>query len=75
MTKKMIRSVNSQDASSIAKIYSEYVLHSTITFETNPVTIEEMGKRILNFSNNFPYFVYEEDANLLGYCYVHNWTE
>ena len=71
----MIRSVTQQDAASIAKIYNEYVLNSTITFETEPVTVEEMEKRIYLLSKDFPYFVYEENNEILGYCYVHHWKE
>ena len=71
----MIRSVTQQDASSIANIYNEYVLNSTITFETEPVTVAEMEKRINHLSKDFPYFVYEENNEIQGYCYVHYWKE
>ena len=71
----MIRSVTQQDAASIAKIYNEYVLNSTITFETEPVTVAEMEKRINRLSKDFPYFVYEEINEIQGYCYLYYWTE
>ena len=71
----MIRSVTQQDASSIANIYNEYVLNSTITFETEPVTVEEMEKRIYLLSKDFPYFAYEDNNEILGSCYVHHWKE
>ena len=71
----MIRVVTTNDAPSIARIYNEYVLNSTITFETDPVTNEEMEQRVINLSKDFPYFVFEEDGKILGYCYAHNWKE
>ena len=34
-----------------------------------------MEKRIYLLSKDFPYFVYEENNEILGYCYVHHWKE
>lgn len=71
----MIRDVKLQDAQAITDIYNEYVLNSTITFETEPLSVETMESRIKTLSKDFPYFVYEEDGKILGYCYVHHWKE
>ena len=71
----MIRQVEPRDAKAIADIYNEYVLHSVATFDTEPVQMEEMGVRIAEISSRFPYFVYEEDKELIGYCYAHTWKE
>lgn len=71
----MIRPVRTDDCTAIANIYNEYVLNSTATFETEVVTIEEMYRRIDAISCNYPYFVYEENGNVVGYCYAHAWKE
>lgn len=70
-----IRPVRLDDAERIAYIYNKYVSASTITFETEPVTTEEMRGRIISISSAFPYFVYEYDGVVLGYCYAHLWKE
>ena len=70
-----IRPVRLDDAERIASIYNKYVSATTITFETEPVTTEEMRGRINSISSSFPYFVYEYDGVVLGYCYAHLWKE
>lgn len=69
----MIRKVTIQDAQTIADIYNVYVLNSVATFETEPVTLQEMCRRIEEISAKYPYLVYEEDGKILGYCYAHSW--
>lgn len=69
----MIRKVTGQDAKAIADIYNEYVCNSVVTFETEPVTSQEMSRRIEEISACYPYWVYEEGGKVLGYCYAHQW--
>ena len=38
----MIRDVKPQDATAITKIYNEYITNSIISFETEPLTEEDM---------------------------------
>lgn len=71
----MIRAVKSSDAEAIANIYNPCIAHTTITFETEAVSVEEMRHRIETISASFPYYVYEEDGQILGYCYAHLWKE
>lgn len=70
-----IREVDYSDAASIADIYNYYVLNTTITFETKPVSSEEMKLRIKDISSRGPYFVCVDHDVVLGYCYVHGWKE
>lgn len=71
----MIRPVRSEDAAAIASIYNEYVQNTTISFETTPVTVEDMHDRIRNYSAHYPYLVVEESDIVRGYCCVHPWKE
>lgn len=71
----MIRKVGVRDVQSITAIYNDYVVNSVATFETEPVTEEEMGERIRNISSHYPYFVFEENGIIKGYCYAHAWKE
>ncbi len=75
-TEKIImRPVTLADAKAITDIYNHYISETTITFEVEPVTIEEMEGRIKEMSSSFPYFVCEEEGRILGYCYVHLWKQ
>lgn len=69
----MIREVTVQDAPAIAKIYNEYVRNSVISFETEPVSVQEMRRRIEEISARYPYLVYEKAEKVVGYCYAHEW--
>lgn len=71
----MIRSVQAEDAPAIAAIYADYVLHTTISFELTPPTVQQMKERICTLSAAFPYLVWEENGSIYGYCYAHAWKE
>jgi L-amino acid N-acyltransferase YncA len=71
----MIRPVRLSDASDICKIYNEYILNTVITFEENPLSIIEMELRIDNITQNYPWFVYEENKTVIGYTYASKWKE
>ena len=70
-----IRKVEIADAKAIVDIYNYYVENTAISFETEALTVNEMAERIKDISNKFPYFVYEKDGKILGYCYAHQWKE
>ena len=71
----MIREVTIHDAAAIAAIYNDYVLHTTVSFETEPLTTEAMRDRIAHIAADYPYFVAEEEGVVTGYCYAHPWKE
>lgn len=71
----MIRPVKATDAAAIAAIYNEYVLHTDISFETEPLSEAAMRERIILLSARYPYLVAEEDGHIIGYCYAHPWKE
>ena len=69
----MVRSATTDDAARICDIYNHYVLHSTITFEEQPVSIDEMGQRIDETVQSLPWLVWEQDESLQGFCYASKW--
>ena len=71
----MIRPVNLKDAKNIVDIYNYYIKNTTITFEDTELSVEEMRLRIENLCKKNIYFVYENDGQILGYCYAHHWKE
>lgn len=70
-----IRPVTLADAKAITGIYNHYIKNTTVTFEIEPITADEMAGRIKDISAHFPYFVYEKDGRILGYCYAHLWKQ
>lgn len=70
----MIRYVTSCDAQRICDIYNYYVLNTAVTFETEAVGADDMGSRIANISDKYPYYVYEEEGQVVGYCYLSTWN-
>lgn len=71
----MIRKATRTDAQAIADIYNEYIQNSVISFETEAVSLSAMQRRIEDISSQYPYWVYEEEGKVLGYCYAHGWKE
>lgn len=71
----MIRKVRKEDAKQIAAIYNEYVLNGTQSFETEPLSDEDILDRMAAISSRFPYYVYEENSRIAGFCYAHLWKE
>lgn len=71
----MIRPVQPQDVKYITDIYNEYILNSTYTFETEPISEDEMRLRIAQIFPHFPFFVCETDHKVVGYCYAHPWKQ
>lgn len=59
----------------ITAIYNHFIAKTTITFETEPVSVLEMTHRMEHISAGFPYFVLVEGDEVLGYCYAHKWKE
>ena len=65
-----IRKATADDAFAILEIYHPYVLKTPLTFEIEPPTPEEMKERILETSKNYPWLVFEEDGEIIGYAYA-----
>lgn len=70
-----IRNVSIDDAEAIARIYNRYITETTTSFETSPLSVEDMRQRIVELSSIYPYYVAVTDNKVIGYCYVHLWKE
>jgi phosphinothricin acetyltransferase len=71
----MIRSATIHDARSICGIYNYYVNHTVVTFEEIPVSISEMEGRVKTVTSKFPWIVWEEEGEILGYAYINRWRD
>lgn len=70
----MIRQAADTDAEAIARIYNHYILHTTITFEEQPIAPSEMAGRIAAATAaSLPWLVAEEEGGILGYAYASQW--
>jgi L-amino acid N-acyltransferase YncA len=69
----MVRSATTEDAARICEIYNHYVLHSTITFEEQLVSVEEMKQRIGEVLTGLPWLVWVEDQVVQGFAYASKW--
>ena len=66
----IIRKVELSDSTQIAEIYNYYILNTHHTFETEPLSAEEMEERIAEVIEDYPYLVAEVDGEIQGYLYA-----
>jgi phosphinothricin acetyltransferase len=71
----LIRPVKADDAAAISAVYNYYVENTVITFEEEPVSAKTMEERIRRVTAHYPWLVWEEAGEILGYAYVHAWHE
>jgi len=65
-----IRFVTLADSAQIAEIYNYYIETSHATFELEKIDSAEMENRIREtLEKDYPFFVYEENREILGYAY------
>lgn len=72
-----LRPASPLDAAQIAAIYNPYVLDTTISFEEQPVSMDEMASRIAQtLQDQLPWLVACEEGDagrVLGYAYASKW--
>ena len=69
----MIRPASPLDAAAICAIYNPFVAASTVSFEEQAVTPEQMAERIAQVGATLPWLVMEVDGALAGYAYATPW--
>jgi phosphinothricin acetyltransferase len=67
---RRIRVATAADAGQIQAIYAPIVRDTTISFEYEPPTVDEMAQRITGTLPTHPYLVCEEEGRVLGYIYA-----
>ena len=71
----MIREVKIEDAKQLVDIYNYYVLNTVVTFDDVPFLVEAFEEKITTISSNYPFIVFEEDNEILGYAYAGKWRQ
>ena len=64
-----IRMATLQDVPRILEIYGPYVEKTTVSFEYTVPALDEFTQRFLKTTAFFPWLVWEEDGEVLGYAY------
>jgi L-amino acid N-acyltransferase YncA len=71
-----IRAACEDDAADIAGIYNHYVVHTHVTFETDPVPDEEMARRMAAIvADSLPWLVAVSSGRVIGYAYATVWNK
>lgn len=65
----MIRAAAVRDVPAMLNIYRPYVLETAYTFEYEVPSLEEFEARFQRIAAGFPWLVWEEDGEILGYAY------
>ena len=66
----MLRIAMAADIPNMLEIYGPYVLSSTATFEYTVPTGEEFSRRFEAITAQYPWLVWEENGEILGYAYA-----
>ena len=66
----MIRVAGERDVPQILSIYAPYVENTTITFEYDVPCGREFLQRFYDITAQFPWLVWEEEGQILGYAYA-----
>ena len=66
----MIRIATEADVPEILSIYAPYVENTTITFEYDVPCKREFMQRFYTITEQFPWLVWEEQGEILGYAYA-----
>lgn len=70
----MIRYATIEDTAEICTIYNYYIENTIISFEEQPLSPDDMQKRIENVqSYNLPWLVYTDNDAIIGYAYATRW--
>ena len=64
-----VRRATTADAEACAAIYAPYVAETAISFEAEPPTAEEMGRRIAAALERHDWLVLEDGGRVVGYAY------
>jgi phosphinothricin acetyltransferase len=66
----VIRLATEGDAAGVQAIYAPEVVETVISFELEPPSVAEMGRRIRETLPTYPWLVFEEEGRVLGYAYA-----
>jgi len=75
MSDAYIRAATEKDLPAILTIYAPYVLNTTFSFEYNVPTMPEFIQRFRGITEKYPWLIWEEDGEIIGYAYASRMSE
>lgn len=64
------RKIRREDIETCLNWYNYYIVNSTATFETEPLSLEEFTSRIEQITSKYPWIVMETEEGIVGYAYL-----
>lgn len=71
---RTIRFAAPEDSAALLRIYGQY-MDTPVTFEYELPTEQAFAERIAGIAADYPYLVWEEDGEPVGYAYAHRHAE
>jgi len=71
----MIRQIKASDVPKILPIYNYHVQNTVVTFDIIPLSIEQYTKKVMRISDEFPFLVYIDNTEIVGFAYASNWRQ
>ena len=65
----MIRPVHINDTQELLEMYNYYVINTTVNFDIEPLSLKTFSDKLNLITADYPFIVYEEDNEILGYAY------
>ena len=65
----MIRKATLADAKALLEIYNYYVIHTTVTFDENALSLSVFKDKVELILKAYPCIVFEENNEVLGFAY------
>jgi len=65
----LIRPFHIKDTQSLLDIYNYYVLNTTVTFDIEALSFEVFLEKVNHINAEYPFIVFEENGEILGYAY------
>lgn len=76
MSSVEFRNVTDGDVAAVLDIYNHYIQTSTVTFDLDPWSAEDMAHKIETVAElGMPFIVAEIAGELVGYAYLSTWRE
>jgi L-amino acid N-acyltransferase len=74
VTSLIIREAKGKDLKTITEIYNHAILHTNVTFETDPRTLQSQDQWLSNRSRKHPVLVAEIDNAVVGWVSLNPWS-
>lgn len=69
----MIRDFHIDDLKEIVDIYNYYIENTAITFDRTPFTIDDFKQKIASIYKKYPFIIFKENNEILGFAYGSSW--